>query len=173
MDVAQNEWNGSVISRFAKATRFGDVRVAMNAKQYMSEIVEPTIDDFANNPTSLRHAFLACVVTFHTVDYLAAPKKSAQRRENFRSLSPDFAAIDRIAHAFKHVQTGDCRSQHIPPLAADQITERPPAIFGRAVWGVSRWGDSKGGVTIKHEYDFDLLDTLKKVAEFLRTQIAL
>jgi hypothetical protein len=70
----------------------------------MTEIVEPTISDFEANPTSVRHAFLACVVTFHSIDYV--PKKSANRRKLFRKESPEFATVDRIAHAFKHVETG-------------------------------------------------------------------
>jgi hypothetical protein len=44
--------------------------VRQNAKRYLDDIVEPTITDFENNPTSVRHAFLACVATFHTVDYI-------------------------------------------------------------------------------------------------------
>src|SRR5689334_10244272 len=40
-------------------------------EHYLAAFVRPTIADFERNPTSLRHAFIACVVTFHSVDYLA------------------------------------------------------------------------------------------------------
>jgi hypothetical protein len=42
--------------------------------KYLDEIAEPTVAEFEKNPTSVRHAFLACVALFHTVDYLAFPE---------------------------------------------------------------------------------------------------
>jgi len=33
----------------------------MDAKQYADEIVDPTIEEFENDPRSQRRAFLACV----------------------------------------------------------------------------------------------------------------
>ncbi len=40
-------------------------------ERYLKTVVDPTIDDFKKNPASVRHAFLACVATFHAIDYLA------------------------------------------------------------------------------------------------------
>jgi hypothetical protein len=37
-------------------------------RRYLEEIVEPTVKDFAEHPASVRHAFLACVATYHAVD---------------------------------------------------------------------------------------------------------
>jgi hypothetical protein len=119
----------------------------MDANRYMTEIVEPTISDFEANPTSVRHAFLACVVTFHSIDYL--PNKSANH-QSFRKESPEFTTVDRIAHAFKHVKTGHVQSI-IKPLKAGDVIERPPAKWGEGVWGLSRWNDAIGGVTVKNE----------------------
>ena len=48
---------------------------------YLCDFVEPTIAEFEKNPASVRHAFVACVVTFHAVDYLAHPKKPAPLRQ--------------------------------------------------------------------------------------------
>jgi len=42
---------------------------------YLNEIVDPTIKDFEEHPTSVRQDFLACVATYHTIDYLAYPNK--------------------------------------------------------------------------------------------------
>jgi hypothetical protein len=145
----------------------------MDANRYVTEIVEPTISDFEANPTSVRHAFLACVVTFHSIDYLTYPKRSASRLKLFREKSPEFAMLDRIAHAFKHVETGHPQSAHIQPLKAGDVIERPPAKWGIAVWGLSRWGDADGGVTIKNEHDRDLLEIVKGAAEFVRASIKL
>jgi hypothetical protein len=49
--------------------------------RYLDEFVDPTIKDFQGNPTSIRHAFLACVVTFHAIDYLTPP---GRRPRNLR-----------------------------------------------------------------------------------------
>ena len=43
----------------------------MDAKQFADETVEPTITEFEREPSSRRRAFLACVATFHLIDYLA------------------------------------------------------------------------------------------------------
>lgn len=111
--------------------------------QYLEELVEPTIKDFENNPISVRHAFLACVATFHTVDYLAreAGKSSAHLRQVFNSESDDFALIDDVAHAFKHVSAG---KRDGPRLVVSDVISRPPAKWGEAEWGLSRWDDAEG-----------------------------
>jgi hypothetical protein len=45
-------------------------------KRYLEEIVEPTVKDFEEHPTSVRHTFLACVAVFHGVDYVAYGTKN-------------------------------------------------------------------------------------------------
>jgi hypothetical protein len=143
----------------------------MDANRYMTKIVEPTISDFEVNPTSVRHAFLACVVTYHSLDYFTHPKKAASRLQSFRKKSPEFATVYRIAHAFKHVQTGNIKSALVQPLKAEDVIERPPANWGEAVWDLSRWGDATGGVTIKNDHERDLLKIVKRAAEFVRASI--
>jgi hypothetical protein len=49
----------------------------MDAQEYITKIVEPTIKDFEENPVSVRHAFLACVVVFHSIDYLGGSKSTS------------------------------------------------------------------------------------------------
>ncbi len=79
--------------------------------RFLTEIVDPTVREFAAHPGSARQAFLACVVTLHLVDYLAydrklskAPKGTLRAiQEPFCKQSPDFKLIDEVAHAFKHV----------------------------------------------------------------------
>ena len=140
-----------------------------NAKDYLDHIVEATITDFESNPTSVRHAFLACVVTFHTVDYIgrAVGRSSAQLRQMFRSESADFGVVDDIAHALKHVSVGP---RDNPKLKASQIISRPPALWDEASWDVSRWDDGEGGVTLERERSVDLLQSLRRATEFLRTK---
>src|SRR5258708_6319056 len=98
-------------------------------EQFLDEVVEPTIADFEANPTSRRHGFLACVATFHGVDYLAHPRKPQALRQKFTAESPDFAIVDRVAHAFKHVVSGHEASPKRPPLRAAEVIPRPPAFF--------------------------------------------
>jgi hypothetical protein len=144
----------------------------MDARQYADMIVDPTIAEFESNPRAVRRAFLACVVTFHMIDYITHPKGSSARRDEFRKASPAFATIDRVAHALKHVTTGTPSSPTLKPLAAGQVIERPPAAWDSGVWGLSQWGDEIGGVTITGEHDRDLLADVKEAAGFLRSKAA-
>jgi hypothetical protein len=141
----------------------------MDAKRYLTEIVWPTIADFEANPLSARHAFLACVVTFHTIDYLLHPGKPGAHRKAFRDQSSEFALVDRVAHAFKHVQSGHEHSAQ-QPLAASDVIVRPPGFWDVAYWDLSRWDDPTGGITIKGEHQHDLLIIVKTAAAFLQHQ---
>jgi hypothetical protein len=138
----------------------------MDIERYFAEIVDPTITDFEKNPTSARHAFLACVVTFHCIDFLAL----RHLRQKFQKHS-EFAIVDRVAHAAKHVKTGHPKNPHNQPLTAVNVVARPPAVAGVMVPGLSRPGDAVGGVTIWSEAALDLLAIVKRAAEFLRGHI--
>lgn len=134
--------------------------------RYLDEIVEPTIKEFEERPTSVRLGFLACVAAFHAIDYLAYPsKRSSDLRQTFRRELSDFDIVDRVAHAFKHVVTGD---RNNPELTARQVISRPPAFCGVMVVGLSMLGDVRGGVTIAHDHSVDLLGVLKRAVLFLR-----
>ena len=136
-------------------------------ERYLDEIVEPTIEDLRQNPTSVRHAFLACVVVFHSIDYLTFPKSSRGVRQKFRIQSREFAVVEHVAHAFKHVAAGKPARPH---LTASEVIRRPPAFWGVMEWGLSRWGDPTGGVTLDRARDVDLLETVTRATEFFRKQ---
>jgi hypothetical protein len=137
--------------------------------RYLEQIVEPTIRDFEENPTSVRHAFLACVAVFHATDYLAYPRRRpAGLRQEFRRASSAFAIVDDVAHAFKHVAVGNRQRPH---LKSDQIIARPPAYYDvSGAWDLSRWDDPIGGVTLDAARNIDLLDAIKATVAFLRDQ---
>lgn len=120
----------------------------MDPKRYLEEIVAPTIAEYEADPLSVRRAFIACVVTFHAVDYLPGSRSVASLRKEFGSACPGFATVDRIAHAFKHVQTGHLANKTTPPLSAIEVVSRPPAMAGSAVVGLSRvpWQDQAPGI---------------------------
>lgn len=137
----------------------------MTPDEYMREIVEPTIKDMVANRSSRRHAFIACVVTFHTVDYLAGKRRKAILRAEYRRQSSAFAAIDRIAHAAKRKQSGDRRS----PLRVENARARPSAVFGESTFGTNAFGDV-GGATDGSE-PADVLELVNAAADFLRNRI--
>jgi hypothetical protein len=142
----------------------------MDARQYADVIVDPTIAEFESDPRAVRRAYLACLVTFHMIDYLTHPNQPSARREEFRRTSPAFATIDRVAHALKHVATGHPGSSTQKPLAAGQVIERPRAAWDVGAWDLSRWDDEVGGVTIAGEHYRDLLADVKEAAAFLRSK---
>lgn len=139
-----------------------------DVERYLNEVVDPTIADFEQNPTSVRHAFLACVATFHCIDYLAYPRNSRTLREQFKIESHEFAEIDRVAHAFKHVRTG--HESQGTEFNANEVIERPPEVWGKMVWGLSRWDDPVGGVTFDRNRDADLLKLVKQVRDLIRNK---
>jgi hypothetical protein len=112
--------------------------------QYLEEIVEPTIKDFEQNPTSRRHAFLACVAVCHGVDHLAYPDDPRTLRQQFEHQSQEFKIVNDVGHAFKHVVQG---SPANPRMKASEVISRPPAHWGNRrleyISGRSyRWGNA-------------------------------
>jgi hypothetical protein len=117
-------------------------------RYYLDEIVEPTIAEFERNPTSVRHAFLACVATYHSLDYLTydeikrkTPKgEVGNLRHLFGKESADFKLVDDVAHAFKHVVAGNPNNSS---LRADEVIPRPPSFAGVMRTDVSFFGDKR------------------------------
>jgi hypothetical protein len=138
----------------------------MEIERYFEQIVDPTIADFEANPTSVRHAFLAAVAVFHAIDYLDADS----HRKKFRESDADFALIDRIAHAFKHVRTGHPADPNLQPLSAEGVIARPPAAWDSGAWDLSRWDDPIGGITLDDDRCLDILTAVKRAADFVRRQ---
>jgi hypothetical protein len=142
----------------------------VDAPTYLGQIVDPTIADFEKYPHSRRHAFLACLVTFHTLDYIEHPKNKENRRNDFRKKSNAFAIVDRVAHAIKHIKSGNDKNKHNRSLLVDHVYSRPPAVAGGMQCGVSRLGDRIGGVALWGEDNSDLLPAVREAVEFLRTK---
>jgi hypothetical protein len=133
-------------------------------ERYLKDFVDPTIAEFETNPASLRHAFIACVVTFHAVDYLAYPRKKPRSvRNKWRRKSKAFAIVDDVAHAFKHVTTGRNPNRH--NLKAKEVVSRrggfDPAAFSSAF--------DVGAVTLETDPAVNVLKTVKEAAYFLRS----
>jgi hypothetical protein len=58
---------------------------AVKADYYLDTIVEPTVAEYEHDRSSVRKAFLACVATFHTIDYLATASSAAAIRQRCRA----------------------------------------------------------------------------------------
>ncbi len=136
-------------------------------ERYLDEIVEPTIEDFAKNPSE-RHAFLACVAAFHSVDYLAydratrsTPKGTVGNlRKTFGEASDDFKLVDEVAHAFKHVVAHGRPEERL--RSHDVIRHRGAFSSGFSTgFDVSR-------VTIADRPEINLLDTVRRAVIFIR-----
>jgi hypothetical protein len=133
-------------------------------ERYLDEFVAPTIADFQRLPASVRHGFVACVVLFHSVDYRVYPKSSTGVRQKWRRRSADFALVDKVAHAFKHVATP---SPSHPQLLAENVRGRPPSIPGQMVPGLSLIGDPVGAVIVEGQ---NLLQVVQRAVQFLHQQ---
>ena len=49
----------------------------------MELIVEPTLEEYNRNSASVRHAYLACLVTYYAVDRAAYPKEPTPMAERW------------------------------------------------------------------------------------------
>jgi hypothetical protein len=137
--------------------------------RYLDEFVTPTIKDFEDEPTSTRLAFLACVATFHSVDYFAFDQSAQSRRagtvgnikKTFGEESEDFKIVDDVAHAFKHVVSSGRPEER---LRSQDVTIRRGAFSSdfSPDFDISR-------VTIAGRPEINLLATVKRAVEFLRT----
>jgi hypothetical protein len=97
--------------------------------EYLELIVEPTFTDFQRNPGSVRHAFLACVATYHAIDRVTYPKKPGNLKKEWRRQSRDFLIVEMVAHRLKHVRSDD--EKHAPdtpgiPLSSVVFREGEP-----------------------------------------------
>jgi hypothetical protein len=88
--------------------------------RYLDKIVTPTFEDFERNPFSMRHAFLACLVTYHAVDRMAYPQKSKTLVDKWRKKSFEFSLVEIVALQFKHVRSPD--SGYPYPKGALRVT---------------------------------------------------
>jgi hypothetical protein len=130
--------------------------------RYLEEIVEPTIADFERNPTSVRHAFLACVATCHAVDYLAHARSPANLRHKLKKASWEFELVDEVAHAFKHVVSG---ARGKPRIRAKSVVRQEGGLLPDTHL---RRGFDVPRVTIAGYPKIDLLGYVKTAAQFIR-----
>lgn len=133
-------------------------------KEYLESFVDPSIAELEQNPTSVRYAFVASVVIFHCVDYLAHPRRPASLRQNWRQQSKAFRTIDEVAHAFKHVISGNPRK---PNLKAHEVVSKV-GVFDATAFSPEF---DVGSVTLENDPSVSVLTIAKEAVEFIRQQI--
>jgi hypothetical protein len=94
----------------------GEIEKVSDLVWYLDQIVEQTFEDFQRNPTSVRHAFLACVAIYHAIDR-AAEESGMSRgnlRKQWREKSFEFLMVDMVAHHFKHIKSDIEKAPTLP-----------------------------------------------------------
>ena len=126
---------------------------------YVELVVEPTFEDFRRNPLSVRHCYLACVVTFHAIDRAGTKKNAANLRKDWRKASLEFLLVDMAAHHFKHVKSS---------LERSDLTDPKPylsdLVFARQGPGVQSLGNETMEIRNFHFVIRDAITFLKKQA---------
>ncbi|MEK7428404.1 MAG: hypothetical protein V4514_21355, partial [Pseudomonadota bacterium] len=123
----------------------------------LKTIVEPTFLEFQQNPTSLRHAYLACAATFHAVDRAAYPRRTAGLREKWSKESPDFFLVDLVAHDFKHIKSDLHGRRHNLPRHGIPISF---AVYGKSGFNTHLLNDS-GEIAALRNLVFVVRDAIK------------
>jgi hypothetical protein len=82
--------------------------------RYLELIVEPTFEDFKRSPGSVRHAYLACLVTYHAIDRVTYPAKPGNLLDKWRKQSIEFMLVEEVALHLKHVKS-DSAKRPLPP----------------------------------------------------------
>jgi hypothetical protein len=123
----------------------------MNPADYFNEFVEPTIQEFKDDPENIRRAYLACVVTFHFADCVkeASSMELVAIRKDLEGRSGTFDLIGALANLSKHFQL-DPR-QHRMPISQTDIHVGPAAPFtdGTYFTDGTAWTDSPAVVRVR------------------------
>jgi hypothetical protein len=114
----------------------------MTPAKYVDEIVIPTVREFRDNPRSRRHAYLACIVTFHVKDHLKNAGEKRIEKTMRAGGSKSFDLVRSICNGTKH---GTTNTSHPIPFQAGTDYDRPPGRAGEMEAGLSELGDPIGG----------------------------
>jgi hypothetical protein len=116
----------------------------MKPSDYVTNIVEPTIDEFEAEPTSVRRAYQACVVTWHFADCVreATSLELRKIRDDLESSCATFYMIGALANLSKHFRLDPRRNRVL--ISDSDVHVGPGAAFSDGTYwsdGTS-WADS-------------------------------
>jgi hypothetical protein len=122
----------------------------MLPSEYVSEIVLPTVDEYLAATGDLRRAILACGVTYHVRDYLAAASGCSMGEvdRRIRALCAfSFDVVEGVCNGSKHVRNTRGDFKFTPG------DEKPISAFAWNVptsgWNMARW--EIPGLQIEHQ----------------------
>jgi hypothetical protein len=119
----------------------------MTPADFMNEVVVPTLRELRDERRSRRRAYLACIAVFHLKDHLKKVGENGVEETMRASCGIAFDVVRGVCNGTKHVETD---GSHVVAFRAGDDTDRPPAVWGEAVWDVSRWDDAVGGREVQH-----------------------
>ena len=131
--------------------------------RYIQLIVEPTVEEFRRNSTSLRHAYLACVATYHAIDRAAEMTKKRPRdlRQVWGRRSQELKLVDIVAHDFKHIHASN-RSGAPGRIPVSM------ALYGHMGFNTHMYNDTGQVETLQH-----MTFIVRDAVEFIKGQAAL
>jgi hypothetical protein len=123
----------------------------MSPSVYLNQIILPTFDEYLAATGDLRRAILACVVTYHVRDYLAAAVScsKAEVDQRIRALCAfSFDVVEGVCNGSKHVRNTKRGGFKFTPG-----DEKPIPVFAFDVpgsgWDVGRWDIP--GLEVEHQ----------------------
>jgi hypothetical protein len=131
----------------------------MTPREYLDRIVKPTVSEYETTPTDVRRGFLAALVLTHMVDAQfesqTKTKKREELREQYESKSPELRILRDVANCLKHIKPSSAKLV----TDIDKVGERPPALAGRMMCGISMLGDYWGGLVAEANGNWIHLDS--------------
>ena len=134
----------------------------MSPSEYASHIVLPTVREFLSVLDDTRRAYLACIATFHLVDYVARAEnvKASQIAKNMQKESgDDFDIVEGICNGSKHCGRDWGEYRHLP----GSETALGPISYGSGFYGKGRYGGLPGLLVQHRGKDFLIDECLRKV----------
>lgn len=136
----------------------------MTPKEYLEEIVLPTVADYERDTQSRRLAYVACIVTYHMADYLKKAGVESLHRDMAENCDAAWSVVGAVANGAKHKDNHRSRQPFKFVAGTDQY--RPPAAIGLLECGWSELGDEEGSIVVPVGDDFlyaDVLESLRTV----------
>lgn len=145
----------------------------MNFKDYLENIVIPTVDEFLKETTSeLRRARLACITIAHTKDYVKILYNSLDDgyKNRLDQLSSDYELINDICDATKH---SILRSKNRNITKSSDVSYRPHEGCGvfNAPFGFSTFNNEGVYVRLQNSNLIFVAEPLKRVLLFFKMEL--
>jgi hypothetical protein len=116
-------------------------------ERYLSEIVEPTVDDFRSKPSNVRIAFLRGNRPFRRLFGISGRPLALRPKRASRQACGAPKAVQGRKRAIRLGERGcqrvqACENHQQDGLEAVEVHERPPAMAGRMMAGISMLGSA-------------------------------